>query len=76
MLSSLIMKKDTKYTNWISTGISSEEIKPFHTNLEPPMSNLANGRLVLKFNNSVLVQKHFAPLYSNIIFKFHSLLIK
>ena len=31
------------------------------------MSNLANSRVNLKFNNSVLVQKSFFSLYSNFI---------
>ena len=48
-------------------GISSEKIKPFDTNLEPAMSNLANGGVILKFSNSVLVQKLFSSLHSNFI---------
>ena len=31
------------------------------------MSNLANGRVILKFNKSVLVQKSLPSLYSNFI---------
>ena len=31
------------------------------------MSNLANGRVNLKFNNSVLEQGSFSSLYSNLI---------
>ena len=42
-------------------------IKPFDTNLEQNMPNLANGRIILKFNNSVLVQKNSSSLYSNFI---------
>ena len=49
------------------TGISSENIEPFDTKLEPPMSNLANVRVTLKFNNPVLVQKSYSSLYSNFI---------
>ena len=30
-------------------------MKPFNTNLEPAMSNLRNGRVILNFNNSFLV---------------------
>ena len=56
LLSSLILNRNKKVTNGISTGILSEKIKPFDTNLEPTMSNLANGRVNLKFNNSVLEQ--------------------
>ena len=55
MFSSLILNSNKKITNWISTGISSEKAKAFNTDLEPTMSNLANGRVTLKFNNSVLV---------------------
>ena len=32
-----------KVTNWISTGVLPEKIKPFDTIIEPSMSNLANG---------------------------------
>ena len=65
MLISLILDSNKKVTDWISTGISSEKIKPFDTGLESLMSNLANDRVNLKFNNSVLVQKSFSSLYSN-----------
>ena len=60
MLSSLILDSNRKVTNRISTRISSEKIKPFYTGLEPTMSNLANGRVNFKFNNSVLGQKLFS----------------
>ena len=59
ILSSLMLDSNKKVTNWMSTGISSEKINPFNANLEPTMSNLANGRIILKLNNSVLVQKLF-----------------
>ena len=59
MLSSLILDSNRKVTDWILTGISSEKIKPFDNGLEPTMSNLANGRVNLQFNNSFLVQKMF-----------------
>ena len=39
MLSSLILKRNKKVTNWIWTGISFEENKPFHTKLKPTISN-------------------------------------
>ena len=60
MLISLILDSNRKVTNRISTRISSEKIKPFYTGLEPTMSNLANGRVNFKFNNSVLEQKTFS----------------
>ena len=57
MPSSLVLDRNNKVTNWISTGISTEKIRLFDFSLEPPMSNLANGRVILNFNNSFLVQK-------------------
>ena len=54
-------------TGYRSTGISCGKIKAFDAGLEPAMSNLANSRLDLKFNNTVLVQKSFSPLYCNFI---------
>ena len=67
MLSSLILDSNKKVIDWISTAISSEKRKPFDTNLEPTKSNLANDIVILKFNNSVLVQKSYSSLYSNFI---------
>ena len=75
MVSFLILDSNRKVNNWISTGISSEKNEPFNTGLEPTMFNLANGRINLKFNNSVLVQKTFSLLYS-ILFIIYSLLVK
>ena len=37
--------------------MSSEKTKPIDNNLEPTTSNLANGRVILKFSNTVLVEK-------------------
>ena len=37
------------------------------------MSSLANGRVNLKFNNCVLVQKGFSSMYSNFLKLIHSL---
>ena len=61
MLRCLILdsNKSNKVVSWKSTGISPEKIKPFHVNLEPAISNLVDGRLILKFNNFVLAQKKF-----------------
>ena len=67
MLTSLILDSNKGVTNWILTVISSERIQPFDTNLEPTISNLVNGRVILKFNNSVLMQKNFSSSYSNFI---------
>ena len=57
MLSSLILDINKKVTDWILTGISSEEAKPFDTYLELTIPNLTNGRVVLKFKKSILEQK-------------------
>ena len=64
---SLIVDANEKVTNWISTGILSEKIKLFGTKLEPAMSNLSNGRVILKFHNFALVQKNSSSLYTNFI---------
>ena len=50
--------------------MSLENIKSFDTNLKPTMSNVTNGRVMLRFNNSVLVQKRSSSTYSNFIFNF------
>ena len=42
-------------------------MKPFDTGPEWAMSHLANGRVNLTFNNSVLMQKSFFSLYCNFI---------
>ena len=67
VVSSLILDDNEKVTYWMWTIITSEKIKPFDTNLEPIMSNLANGRVISKFNNAVLVQNIFSLLHSNSI---------
>ena len=53
-----------KRTGWIPTGVSAKEIKPFDVSLATTLTDLANGRRSLKFNNSVLVQKKYPLLYS------------
>ena len=67
MLSFLILDSNKNVTNGISFGISSEIIKKIDTNLKLTMSNLANSRVILKFDNSVLVQKNVSPRYSNFV---------
>ena len=59
-----IEKQQKSY--WISIRVSSET-KPFDTNLDRIMPNLANGRVILNFSNSILVQKSSSLLYSNFI---------
>ena len=69
MPSSLTLDSNRKVTDRISTGISSEKIKPFDTGLKPEMSNLANGRVNLQFNNTVLVICFsVSSMYSNFVF--------
>ena len=58
---------DKTLTNWISTGASFGKIKLFDTNFAATMTNLANGTVSLKFNNSALVQKNSSSLHSNLI---------
>ena len=67
MLNSLKLDTSKKFTNWISTRVSPEKFKPFDANLAPTMSTLANGKVSLKLNNSVLVQKNSSSLYGNFI---------
>ena len=70
MLNSLVLDKNTKVTNWILTGVSP--VKPFDVGFALTMTNLTNGRVNLKFNNSVLGQKKNSPsLYSNFILNFY-----
>ena len=64
MSNSLILDNSKKVTNWISTRVSPEKIKPL-------ILTLHWLRLIysisLKFNKSVLLQKKFFLLYSNFI---------
>ena len=39
MLSTLTLDSNKKVTNWMLTKISFEKVKPFHTILEPTISN-------------------------------------
>ena len=63
-LSSLTLGNKKSYLLNIKQSIT-QKIKPFDINLEPTMSNLANDRVILKLNKSILVQKIFSSLYSN-----------
>ena len=68
MFSSLILDSNKKVINWISIRISSKKIESFDTNLETTVSNLANGRVILKSSNSALVEKiNSSSLYSNLV---------
>ena len=44
-----------------------KKIKPFDPSLTPIMSNLADGRVSIKFNNSGLVKKSSSLIYSKYI---------
>ena len=48
LLNSLIFDRNKNVTNWILTGISSERIKPFDTNIEPKISSLDNVKLKIE----------------------------
>ena len=63
-LSSLTLGNKKSYLLNIKQSIT-QKIKLFDINLEPTMSNLANDRVILKLNKSILVQKIFSSLYSN-----------
>ena len=76
MLSLLILDSNKKVTNRISTRIWSGKINTFSTNLEPTISNLAYGRVILKFNNYVSAQKSCSSLYGHFILNLCSLFIK
>ena len=52
ILNSLTLDNNKKGTSWISTGRSPEKIKAFDSSLA---SNLENGRVKMKFSNSILV---------------------
>ena len=58
----IISDSNNRFSNWIPTRLLSEKVELFDTNLRPNMSNLSNGKLILKFNNSVLLQKYFLPV--------------
>ena len=47
MLNLLTLDNNKKVTNWISTGVSPEKIKPFDTNLTSTVTNLGNGKVSL-----------------------------
>ena len=59
MLNSPTLYNNKRVTNWISTGVSPEKIKPFDTNLAPTMTNLTNGRVSLKLNKSFGAKNFF-----------------
>ena len=69
MLSSLTLDSNKKFNNCIYIDWNIIwKIKPFDTNLEPTMSNLANGKRILEFNNSILVKKNSSSSYNKISF--------
>ena len=67
MLSSLTLDNHKKVTDWILIAVSPEKIKPFYTSLEKAMCNVVNNKVILMFNNSVLVQKGSSSLYITFI---------
>ena len=67
VFSSLTLDNTKKAINCILKEIPAKRIKPFNNNLELIISNLANGRRILKLISSVLVQRNSFSLYSNFI---------
>ena len=67
VLSSLTLDNTKKAINCILKEIPAKRVKPFNNNLELIISNLANGRRILKLISSVLVQRNSFSLYSNFI---------
>ena len=49
MIRYLILHSNIKVIDWIQSEISSEKIKPFNTDLEPTMFQLAKIRVNLEF---------------------------
>ena len=47
-----------KVSNWISTEISTENVKPFDSSFVSITPNLMNGRIILKINNYVLADQN------------------
>ena len=60
ILSSLMLDSNRKVTNWIWTRILSEKVKPFDSDLELRISNLANSRGYLKSDSSFLLHNIFS----------------
>ena len=59
ILCSLILETNKKVINWLSFIISPKRFKPFDINRVSTITDLANSRISLKFNKSVLVQIFF-----------------
>ena len=59
MLHSVILDNNNKkISNWISTEISPEKIKPFDSSFVSITPNLMNGRIILKINNYALADQN------------------
>lgn len=71
MCSSLILDRTKTVANWVLTRVSIKKFKLLASNLDAFMFNLANGRVVLKLNHSILAQKSFCSMYSNFILNLH-----
>ena len=69
--SSLILDRTKTVVNWVLTRVSIKKFKLLASNLDAFMFNLANGRVVLKLNHSILAQKSFCSMYSNFILNLH-----
>ena len=58
MLNLLTLDNNKKVTNWISTGVSPEKIKPFDTNLTSTVTNLGNGKVSLILKKKPFLKTH------------------
>ena len=54
-----------KVISWTKSEISPEKTKPFDSSLAELIFNVGNGRVSIKFNNSVLVRQSSSLLHSN-----------
>ena len=65
MLSLLILVRKKILLTKYQLEYHLKKTKQIVTNFEPTMFYLANDRVILKLDNSVLVQKRFSSLCSN-----------
>ena len=65
MLNSLTLDNSKIVTNRMPSGASPKKTKPFDSHLALMISNLADSRVSIKSNSSVLVQKNPSSFYSD-----------
>ena len=52
-----------KVAFWRSVGISTKTIEPFEVKIGPEVNHSNEGKISIKFNNTVLIQKAFTFIY-------------